>query len=198
MTWEREIARYRDGLWIQNRKRAYLYWFKFLQEAEKSDEYVVQWNKYDGWGGNQIVDMKFDSWWEDHWNNLFGFVKGGEAKFKFSTIKIKEIDALRKSLLIWQNIDVGRTLNKKENISKRGMNILEVARVVVQKERVTRRKMNKEKLSLYLKNIDIYWEGTNDKGIKIGMTEAMVQQTCGRYLRQAHGILTNVSDGRFP
>jgi hypothetical protein len=198
MTWEREIARYRDGLWIQNRKRAYLYWFKFLQEAEKSDEYVVQWNKYDGWGGNQIVDMKFDSWWEDHWKNLFGFVEGDEAKFKFSTIKIKEIDALRKSLLIWQNRYVGRNLNKKENISKKGMNMLEVARVVVQKEIVTRRKMKKEKLSLYLKNIDIYWEGTNDKGIKIGMTESMVQQTCGRYLRQAQGILKNVSDGRFP
>ena len=76
--------------------------------------------------------------------------------------------------------------------------MLEVARVVVQKEIVTRRKMKKEKLSLYLKNIDIYWEGTNDKGIKIGMTESMVQQTCGRYLRQAQGILKNVSDGRFP
>ena len=28
--------RYRDGYWIEARKRVYLYWFKFLQHAERS------------------------------------------------------------------------------------------------------------------------------------------------------------------
>ena len=44
--------RYRDGYFIPQRKRIYLYWFKFLQEAERSPEFKVNWNKYRGWGGS--------------------------------------------------------------------------------------------------------------------------------------------------
>ncbi len=35
--------RYRDGFWIDARKRVYLYWFKFLQHAERSADYTVDW-----------------------------------------------------------------------------------------------------------------------------------------------------------
>ena len=55
--------RYRDGLWIESRKRVYLYWFKFLKLAEQSPEHKVQWNKYREWGGkNAVMNMKFDVW----------------------------------------------------------------------------------------------------------------------------------------
>ena len=43
----------------------FLYWFKFLQEAEKSDEYQVDWSKYKGWGSaNYILGSKFDDFCE--------------------------------------------------------------------------------------------------------------------------------------
>ena len=32
------FLRHKEGCFIPNRKRAYLYWFKFLQEAEKSSK----------------------------------------------------------------------------------------------------------------------------------------------------------------
>ena len=65
--------RYRDGIWIPHRKRTYLYWFKFLQEAESSPDFSVNWSKYRGWGGaNEVMRTRFDDWWEDHWKDLFG------------------------------------------------------------------------------------------------------------------------------
>ena len=34
--------RYKDGYWIPHRKRVYLYWFKYLQEAEQCPEFAVE------------------------------------------------------------------------------------------------------------------------------------------------------------
>ena len=51
---------YRDGLYIPHRKRTYLYWFKFLQEAERSPDYEVNWSKYRKWGGRKaVMNSKF-------------------------------------------------------------------------------------------------------------------------------------------
>ena len=63
-----ENIRYREGLWIPYRKRAYLYWFKFLQEAERHPDYKVDWKKYRDWGGGDLIlHQRFDDWWEDRW-----------------------------------------------------------------------------------------------------------------------------------
>ena len=191
MTQKDELKRYRDGLWIQNRKRAYLYWFKFLQEAEQSEEYVVLWDCYEEWGGRQIVDMKFDVWWEAHWKDLFGYKKTGDtfeaAKFKLSTNQMKT-DAMRKALLVWQNRDAGRHIVHDDKRKNKGRNMLVVAGVVVAKERRAKRNSDRDKLNKYLKNID---EAQ-------GIIQSMVQQTCGRYLRQAQAMLEGVCRGRFP
>ena len=65
-------VRYRNGRWIPTRKRVFLYWFKFLQQAELSDAYKVDWSKYQGWGGaDAVLNMKFDDWWERNWETLF-------------------------------------------------------------------------------------------------------------------------------
>ena len=65
-------VRYRDGKWIPTRKRVFLYRFKFLQQAELSDAYEVDWSKYQGWGGaDAVLNMKFDDWWVEHWVDLF-------------------------------------------------------------------------------------------------------------------------------
>ena len=78
-----KYVKYRDGTWIECRKRIYLYWFKFLRHAEESSEHKVQWNKYRAWGGKDIVmNTKFDAWWEEHWKDCFGIdEETGRCKF---------------------------------------------------------------------------------------------------------------------
>ena len=84
----------------------YLYWFKYLQEAERSPDYSVDWNKYKGWGGaNEILGTKFDDWWKDHWIDLFGTQdRSAQPKYPIST-KQPKTEALRLSLLCWQRRD---------------------------------------------------------------------------------------------
>ena len=63
-------AKYRkeEKLWIASRKITYLYWFKFLQLAEKDSNRKVDWRKYKLWGGKKVVmETKFDDWWKDYW-----------------------------------------------------------------------------------------------------------------------------------
>ena len=95
-------VRYRDGRWIPTRKRVFLYWHKFLVEAEKSDEYQVDWSKYEGWGGsNYILGNKFDTFWEDNWKELFSTEsRDDEPRYNIST-KAPKADAYKLRLKIW-------------------------------------------------------------------------------------------------
>ena len=90
-------------LWIQHRKVVYLYWFKFLQHAERG-EFNVNWRKYRKWGGRSgVMESKFDDWWKDHWKPLFSFPEGQPEKSPFHTKKKPEISAMRTALLIYEN-----------------------------------------------------------------------------------------------
>ena len=84
-------VRYRDGMWIPTRKRILLYWFRFLQQCELSDEYEVDWSQYKGWGGSKVIlSTKFDDWWEERWVTLFGTENiEDEPKFNLSTKRPK-------------------------------------------------------------------------------------------------------------
>ena len=55
MSEKSDWVKHRDSLWIQQRKRVYLYWSKFLQEVELSEKFEVDWNNYDGWGGSNYI-----------------------------------------------------------------------------------------------------------------------------------------------
>ena len=98
-----DYIRYRNGKWIPYRKRLYLYWYNFLQEAEKNRGYQVDWSKYNGWGGsNVILGQKFDMWWEERWEELFGLeTKDSKQKFPLTT-KRPMTEAIRLSLLCWK------------------------------------------------------------------------------------------------
>ena len=88
-------------MWIPHLKRTYLYWFKFLQEAELNDDYLVDWKKYKGWGGaNYILGTKFDIFWNENWKELFGVKKQGDKpKFPLSTPTPKN-ESIRISWLV--------------------------------------------------------------------------------------------------
>ena len=102
--------RYRDGYWIGARKRIYLYWFKFLQHAERSKDYAVDWSKYQGWGGaNEVLKSKFDDWWEAHWKELFAVKDEGEVA-RFVVSDKAKADGIRYALLVYE-LDNGKRTN---------------------------------------------------------------------------------------
>jgi hypothetical protein len=94
-----------QGLWIQHRKVVYLYWYKFLQHAERDDRYDVDWSKYESWGGREtVIKTKFDIWWKEYWRDLFGFHEGQPETAKFHTQATPRADDLRTTLLIYENL----------------------------------------------------------------------------------------------
>ena len=94
-----------QGLWIQHRKVVYLYWYKFLQHAERDDRYSVDWSKYESWGGREtVMETKFDVWWKEYWRDLFGFPEGKPETAKFHTEATPRADDLRTTLLIYENL----------------------------------------------------------------------------------------------
>ncbi|UVW34888.1 hypothetical protein NYF23_12860 [SAR92 clade bacterium H455] len=97
-----------NKLWIQHRKVVYLYWFKFLQHAERGDRYTVDWTKYQSWGGCEVVmETKFDDWWKDYWKDLFAFAEGQPTNAPFYTKKKPEVIAMRTTLLVYGMRDIG-------------------------------------------------------------------------------------------
>ena len=94
----------KNQTWIQHRKVVYLYWFKFLQHAERDPRFEVDWGKYRSWGGsNFVMAAKFDDWWKEYWLENFGFKKENEERSLFHTKKKPEIAALRTALFIYEN-----------------------------------------------------------------------------------------------
>ena len=149
-------VRYRDGRWIPTRKRVFLYFFKFLVEAEKSDEYQVDWSKYEGWGGsNYILGNKFDTFWEENWKELFSTEsRDDEPRYNIST-KAPKADAYKLRLKIWsyrhldsvQEISVKVGLDREENLHSDFMRTTQDPDI----RRVTLRHMQKAKE--HLKNV---------------------------------------------
>ena len=92
-------------LWISHRRRVYEVWFKFLQHCHIDKNFKVDWSKYQGWGGwNLLMDTDFDTWWNRNWVNLFGVTKRNDIP-KFETnpeTKISDFNSLRLYLLIYE------------------------------------------------------------------------------------------------
>ena len=94
-----------EKIFLSSYKRTYLYWFKFLQECQSDKTRRVDWSKYQGWGGfNLLMDTDFDTWWNRNWVNLFGVKERGDTP-KFPTnpkTKISDYNSLRLYLLIYE------------------------------------------------------------------------------------------------
>ena len=184
--------RYKDGYWISHRKRVYLYWFKYLQEAERSPDYSVDWSKYKGWGGaNEILGTKFDDWWKDHWIDLFGTQdRSAQPKYPIST-KQPKTEALRLSLLCWQRRDAPRW-------GKRG-NALSIAKQVYEYELgITGEKKpryGEDEFTAGSMNPDTF--KVLDGGEYVSDPQRL-QSIVSRYLKNARKYLKNVCECQFP
>jgi hypothetical protein len=159
-------------LWIPNRKRIYLYWYKFLQLALVDGLTPARWGAYKGWGTPaDILSQPFDAWWGEHWVDLFGYPEGGQPKFSLSTSRPKT-DAIRYAYLVHihrgrgDNWEIAQYIQKRET-SKRGIPVPSFA---------------------YATEGVVY--GAEDK--------LTVQSRVGRYKQMAQQIIDNVRDGTFP
>ena len=184
--------RYKNGYWIPHRKRVYLYWFKYLQEAERSTDYFVNWNKYKGWGdAKEILETKFDDWWQNHWVDLFGTqVRSDQPKYLIST-KQPKTEALRLSLLCWQRRDAPVW-------GKRG-NALSIAKEVYEYELG----ISGEKTPRY--GQDEFTAGSMNPytfkvldGGEYVLDPQRLQSIVSRYLKNAKKYLKNVCECQFP
>ncbi len=182
--------RYKDGMWIPYRKRTYLYWFKFLQEAERSPDYKVNWKSYRGWGGSNVVlGQRFDDWWDDRWKDLFGEKDLSKPKLKFPIEGKPKLEAIRISWLVWLHRDTPPDYTPKKaggvkryEYSRRGSNHIAIARKIIATEKRTQ---------TYLLPLD----PDSDNNINEDKTIASL---VGRYKRRAIKITENVCEGRFP
>ena len=94
--WKRYDAK--SGLWISSRKLIYVYWFKFLQHAEKHPDKEVDWSLYEDWGDKNVIcdpDTKFDVWWRQNWKTLFGYKIGEEDKILYPLSKRPSGETIR-------------------------------------------------------------------------------------------------------
>ena len=92
-----------SSLWIQHRKVVYLYWFKLLKHAELDEDFTVDWEKYESWGGKEVVmNTRFDDWWIEHWKPLFSFSKDDPTAAPFHTDMNPQILWMRTGVLIYE------------------------------------------------------------------------------------------------
>lgn len=186
--------RYKDGYWIPHRKRVYLYWFKYLQEAEQCPEFAIDWSKYDGWGGaNEVLGSKFDDWWSNHWIDLFGTKdRSSSPRYPIST-KQPKTEALRLSLLCWQRRNApvwgkrGNALSIAKQVYEYELGISGEKKARFGDDEFTAGSMNPDTFKVYDKD---------DKGSYADPQR--LQSIVGRYLRNARRYLNHVCDGSFP
>ena len=116
--------RYREGLWLKSRYVMYRYWYKFLQYAEQDDARTVDWSKYDGWGGaNLVLSQRFETWWKTHWKDLFAVENEGDtARYELSNIK-RRGSSVRVALIVYEHRDITDGVELQTAISKRYKNL---------------------------------------------------------------------------
>ena len=165
-----------EKIFLSSYKRTYLYWFKFLQECQSDKTRRVDWSKYQGWGGfNLLMDTDFDTWWNRNWINLFGHKKGEEPKFKSSSINHK-YEHLRTGLLVYE---YGLKYPNKTTI--------EISQLIQKRETQKRFVIQGFQLEDKVGDIDF---GTG-KGLHI-------QKRISFYKKRTKEIMENVCKGIFP
>jgi len=209
-------VRHHDGYWIPVRLTTYYYWFRFLQECEKSEEFNVNWRKYPGWGGRQQV-MKHDfplnflwefknGWWEKRWKTLFGMKekKGVIPRYGMIGNKTSKRHTLRRQLLVWMLREESPKDYPFENGNTPwdiGLKVLwyEKNRLIPQPWHFIWNELpfNNDTKKRVWESGNFYNTfkeiGSNSNDIKLKF-----QSYVGRDLTQSREILTNVSNGKFP
>ena len=200
-----DYVKYHDGYWYPVRMTTYLYWFKFLQECEKSEEFEVDWKKYKAWGSrDEIMEKEFplNFIWEfkkqffsEKCIELFGMKeKDGIPKFGMIDNKTPKRDTLRRQLLTWMYKDDTPYEYPLEDNKKSW----DIALKVLWHEK--NRLIPSPYFDLWCQLPNNEWD--NDTFLEIGSSSNDIKVTAQNYvsrdLKQAREILKNVSNGMFP
>ena len=190
-----DSIRYRDGLWLPYRKKNYAYWFKFLQFAEESEEFSVNWRKYKFWGGkNEVIGRKFDDWWEDNWKDNFGLKqRTDKQKFPFTTTRPKT-EAIRISYLCWRFRDAPRKIGKRKNT-------LDIANAVYKYELgLDNRRKNPRRFvgEFDIGSFNPYGEKMAGDGVLYEVDQKELTNTINRALKRARETMGRICEGYFP
>ena len=202
--WKRYDAK--SGLWIASNRRIYFYWFRFLQHAENDSNRQVDWSRYEGWGGRDVVlNTKFDVWWRKRWKRLFGYKLGETEPMYPLTTKKPQPDGVWYSLSVYE-LREEHLFNGYPNIGRGKVgDYWEIARRIAVKEYPRRRdkgKMDKsykpEEWSFNITRLSIGRELRKTNPVECNKKRRTVQSRVGRYMRSAKNHLDSVCEGRFP
>jgi len=190
-----DSIRYKEGLWLPYRKKNYVYWFKFLQFAEDSDQFSVDWKKYKSWGGkNEVMGRKFDDWREENWKENFGLTeRTDKQKFPFTTTRPKT-EAIRISYLCWRFKDVPMKIGKRKNT-------LDIANAVYKYELGLdkRRKQPRKYVGEFdIESFNPYGEKMADDGELYEVDQKELTNTINRALKRARETMGRICVGQFP
>lgn len=196
----------KSGLWIASNKRIFIYWYKYLQHAENDPTRQVDWTKYDGWGGADVIlNTRFDVWWKKNWKTLFGYrLNTTEPMYSLSTPK-PQPDGVRYSLLVYelkdQHLHNGRI---DKDVGKVG-DYWEIAKRVAVLEYPRRKKSFEKDPNYPLDDWSFHYarpviarklKTTNP--LELNKQRRTIQSRIGRYMRAAEKHLDNVCKGKFP
>ena len=200
-----DYVKYHEGYWYQVRMTTYLYWFKFLQECEKSKEYEVDWKKYKAWGSrDEIMSKEFPlnfiwefkkQFFKDKCIELFGMKeKDGNPMYGMIDNKTPKRDTLRRQLLTWMY----REETPYEYPLEDNKKSWDIALKVLWHEK--NRLIPTPYFELWCQLPNNEWD--SEAFIEIGSSSNDIKVTTQNYvsrdLKQAREILTNVSQGKFP
>ena len=203
--WKRYDAK--SGLWIASNRRIYFYWFRFLQHAENDSNRQVDWSRYEGWGGRDVVlNTKFDAWWRKRWKTLFGYKLGETEPLYGLNNKKPQPDGVRYSLLVYELKDKpllnGQVVDEVNGIVG---DYWEIAKRIAVLEYPKRREKGKkdksykpEEWSFNIARRSVVRELRETNLVEFNKKKRIVQSRVGRYMRAAENHLDNVCKGRFP
>jgi hypothetical protein len=210
----RWAAKYRKDkeLWIPSRKITYLYWFKFLQLAEKEPNRKVDWRKYKSWGGKKaVMETKFDLWWETYWVDCFGIENEGDIPKYPLTTKQPKSDAMRYALRLYENRHRGSTWDIAIYLKKneKRLYFLEFfGKIDENLNTKTRLRGDGYRKQIAIDDIykDKLWiedesdnEFDDDSEAYLNrLQKNHVQRAVRRYLKNAEKYLDSVCEGKFP
>lgn len=172
------FRKYRDGYWLKSRYILYRYWFKFLRYAELDPFRIVDWSKYQGWGGREaVVNERFEDWWEKRWRKLFGVRdESATAEYQIANRKMRA-EAVRIALLVYEHRDVGD-----------GRNIFDA---------LNRKYRKLGSLDRYETDDDGQVKTKNGKPVERVLETKYLNQHIKRYREYAEGLLDDVCVGQF-
>ena len=165
-----------EEIFLSSYKRTYLYWYKFLQECQSDKTRKVDWSKYQGWGGwNLLMDSDFDTWQKRNWVIVFGIKeRGGTPKFPTnSKTKISDYNSLRLYLLVYEY-----------GLKYPTADTYEISQIIQKREPFKRYP------------VPSFTEGLGfDGGV---INKRTVKRRMSDYKKRANEIMENVCNGVFP